>query len=239
LSRRSRERRWQALGATVILAVLVAGGFFLVRPPSADHLQARITAIAADPDADLRDARPLIELFLARYGSDPRAAEIRNLQRSLDLDALERRSRRRSRDDDGMPALEREYRAAMAREAESPLACLAALEAIIALHGGDAAAEPASADDDPELWLALVRRQIGRVGPLAAREREEDVARAAATLAEAADLAVAAGAAADAAERARLLERRRTLLEGLIELYATRAHAAEAVTQARQLLDSP
>jgi len=93
--------------------------------------------------------------------------------------------------------------------------------------------------DDPELWLALVRRQIGRVGPLAAREREEDVARAAATLAEAADLAVAAGAAADAAERARLLERRRTLLEGLIELYATRAHAAEAVTQARQLLDSP
>ncbi|NBW87545.1 MAG: serine/threonine protein kinase, partial [Planctomycetia bacterium] len=135
LGRRSRERRWQMLGAAVILAVLVAGAFFLVRPPSAEHLQARIAAIAADPDADLRDARPLIEQFLARYGSDRRAAEIRDLQRSLDIDALERRSRRRSRDDDGMPALEREYRAAMAREAESPLACLAALEAIVVLHG--------------------------------------------------------------------------------------------------------
>ena len=239
LGRRSRERRWQVLGAVAILALLLAGAFVLAQPPSADQLQARITAIAVDADADLRDARPLIELFLARYGSDPRAAEIRNLQRSLDLDALERRSRRRPRDEEGMTALEREYRAAMAREAESPLACLAALEAIVALHGDDAATASVPADDSPDLWLALVRRQIGRVAPLATREREEDLARAAATLAEAATLAAAADAAGAAADRERLLERRRTLLEGLIELYSSRTHAAEAVAQARQLLGSP
>ena len=238
IERRVRERRWQVLGAGVILATLLIGTWFFIRPPSAEQLQARIDAIATDPEADLRDARPLIELFLARYASDPRADGIRELQRTLDIDALERRSRRRPRDDDGLTALEREYRAAMAREAESPLACLAALEAIVALHENDAAAA-APADDDPGLWLALVRRQIGRVGPLAEREREEDVARAAATLAEAASLADAAAAAADATDRAALLERRRTLLEGLIELYAPRAHAADAVAQARALLEAP
>lgn len=239
LSRRSRERRWQALGVAGILAALLLGGFFLARPPSAEQLQARIAAIAADPDADLRDARPLIEQFLARYGADPHAATIRDLQRTLDIDALDRRSRRRSRDDDGMTAIEREYRAAMAREAESPLACLAALQAIVALHGGDAAAAPVLSADGPDLWLALVRRQIDRLGPPADRERAEDVARAVATLAEAADLTTAAQDAGDDADRTRLLARRRTLLEGLIELYGNRPHAADAVAEARRLLESP
>jgi hypothetical protein len=49
---------------------------------------------------------------------------------------------------------------------------------------------------------------------------------------------VAATPNAPPAERQDLLERRRALLEGLVEIYGSRAHAAEAVSEARRLLES-
>jgi hypothetical protein len=130
--------------------------------------------------------------------------------------------------------IERDYRSAVARESDSPLACLAALEAILTLHGND----PPSADVDLPLWLDLVRRQIERVGPLAARERTEDLARAEATLAEARALLAEAAEAPEAA-RPEILARRRELLSGLVEMYGTRPHAADAVAEARSLLEGP
>ncbi len=226
--------------ATALLIGVLAGGYAVLRPATADQLHARIKAVADDPVADLRDAQDLIHLFLARFPADPRAAAIRELNQSLELDTLERRTRRRPRPDLRLSHVERDYRAAMARVDESPLACLAALEAILALHdtGAGSAADPlADSSDDPDLWLALIRRQIDRIEPLAAREQAEDLARTTATLGEAADLAAAA-ANAPPAERQDLLERRRALLEGLVEIYGSRAHAAEAVSEARRLLES-
>ena len=224
--------------AAILFAGVLAGGYALLRPATADQLHARILAVADDPAADLRDAQPLIDLFLARFPEDPRADAIRSLDRSLAIDALERRARRRPRSDATLSPLERDYRAAMAREEDSPLACLAALEAILAIH--DPAPEPtptASLDaaDAPDLWLALVRRQIERVDPIAARERAEDLARVSATLAEAANLAETA-TTSPPAERQDLLARREALLEGLIEIYGSRPHAAEAVAEAQQVL---
>ncbi|MFM8414380.1 MAG: hypothetical protein ACKOCX_06610, partial [Planctomycetota bacterium] len=226
-----------------LLAAVAAAGYALLKPATADQLHARIVAIAAEPAADRRDARPMIDEFLARFPADSRAPEIRRLDRELELDALERRSRRRPRDQDVMDPLERDYRAAMEREPESPLACLAALEAILTLHGGGAERGPqpagASAQDSAEagLWLDLVRRQIDRIEPLAAKEREEDVARADATLAQAAALASEAAAGAEG-ERADLLARRKQLLGGLVEIYGSRPHVAAAVAEARRLLDA-
>jgi hypothetical protein len=78
-----------------------------------------------------------------------------------------------------------------------------------------------------------------RVEPLADREREQDVDRAAETLAEAADLAADAAVATDAAARDALLSRRRTLLSGVVEIYASRPHVAAAVAEARRLLSTP
>jgi len=181
--------------------------------------------------------RPAIDLFLARFPEDHRNDAIRLLEHRLAVDALERRARRRSRDDDRLAPLERDYRAAMAREEESPLACLAALEAILALHADAVAQDPSAEADDPAVWLALVRRQINRIEPVAERERDEDAARAAATLAEAAALAEEAEAAPAAAERAQLLDRRQALLEGLVEIYRDRPHVAAAVAEARRLLE--
>ncbi len=218
-----------AVGGGLLLAV---AGFALLRPPTADELYERIMTIAADDEADLRDARPAIDRFLARHPDDPRAGAVGDLDRTLDLDALERRMRKRVRNGRVPPPLERDYRAAMAREPESPAACLAALEALLTVH----AADEGTADADRELWLALVRRQRARLGPLADREREQDVERAAAALAEAADLAISAEDAADAAGRNELVRRRRTLLESLVEIYASRPHVAAAVAEARRLL---
>jgi eukaryotic-like serine/threonine-protein kinase len=242
----ARERRdlvIRFVAALGLVAVVAGLGYALLRPPTADELHAQIRVIADDATADLRDARPLIERFLAEHGADPRAAGVRKLDRQLDLDSLEKRARRRRDDDDpALTPLEREYRAAMAREDESPLACAAALAAILALHADEATAPPAAdapPESQPGLWLDLVRRQLARVEPLADREREQDVDRAAETLAEAADLAADAAVATDDAARDALLSRRRALLTGVVEIYASRPHVAAAVAEARRLLATP
>ena len=243
-ARARQEFVLRSIAAASILALVVGAAYVLLRPPTADELHTRVRAIADAANADLRDARPLIEQFLERHGDDSRAAAIRELDRTLDLDSLEKRARRRRSDDDEMSPLEREYRAAMAREDESPLACVAALEAVLTLHESDpqtATDLPATAppESQPALWLALVQRQIDRLEPQADREREQDVARAATVLAEAATLAVEAESADDPAVTSQLLERRRELLEGLVEIYASRPHVTEAVAEARSLLTPP
>ena len=243
-ARARQEFVLRSIAAASILALVVGAAYVLLRPPTADELHTRVRAIADAANADLRDARPLIEQFLERHGDDSRAAAIRELDRTLDLDSLEKRARRRRSDDDEMSPLEREYRAAMAREDESPLACAAALEAVLTLHESDpqtATNLPATAppESQPALWLALVQRQIDRLEPQADREREQDVARAATVLAEAATLAVEAESADDPAVTSRLLERRRELLEGLVEIYASRPHVTRSVAEARSLLTPP
>ncbi len=231
--RSDRVRRW-ALAAG--LAAIAAGlAYAVLQPASPDTLYGRIMAVADDPAADLRDARRWIDAFLARHGDDPRAETVRELGRQLAIDSLERQARRRTRSGAVVGPLERDYRAALAREPDSPLACLTALEAIQAVHAADAAA--GGPDSDAALWLAVARRQIERVAPAAAREREEDSARVAASLAEAAKLSAAAASLADA-ERAAVEARRRELLAGIIEIYASRPHVAEAVAEARRLLEN-
>ena len=243
----ARQRRREGLTrfglAGGLVALVVAVGYVVSQPVSRDTLHERIMALAGDPGADLRDATDLIDLFLARHGDDPRAVTIRSLRRMLDLDALEREARRRPRTSGPLGPLERDYRAAVAREQESPFACLTGLEAILALYGagsptGDEGDELSTAAD-ASLWLDLTRRQIDRVRPLAAREREEDATRAAATLGEAASLATRAETTADQAAREALLARRRELLSGLVEIFGDRSHVADAVTEARRLLAAP
>jgi serine/threonine-protein kinase len=234
-----RQRLWQAVVAVVTAAVLVVGGWLLFRPLTADELHSRIMAIARDDAADLRDARPLIDRFLAAHGADPRAAEIRELDHSLDLDVLERRARLRPRPGRELAPVERDYRAAMARDAESPSACIAALEAILAVSDQPAPTAGSSVDPETELWLGLVRRQIDRLGPRAAQERKEDDARIDAALKEATDLAAQAAGASNEARRRELLDRRTTLLRGILEIYAPRPHAAAGIRRAQELLDQP
>jgi serine/threonine protein kinase len=236
---RASQRRWQIATAIATAAVLGIGGWLLLKPPTADTLYARIKSVqaaaeAGDGSVDLRDARPAIDLFLARHGADPRAAEVRALDRSLDLDALEKRARRRVRGNRALSPIERDYRAAMDREATSPSDCKDSLEALLAIHADTRDRKPA--EEEETLWLALVRRQIERLVPLAANEEAEDEKRIASIFTEADALAAGASSATSDAQRAELLAKRRSLLEGLVELYASRPHAAAAVETAKAKL---
>jgi hypothetical protein len=232
---RAQRREWlvRGLAAAVIGGLVVAGASLLFRQPTADELHARIMAIAADEEADLRDAGSLIALFLDRHATDPRAARVEELDRTLQLDALERRARRRPMGGRPLPPIEREYRAALEREPESPAACATLLEALVAVHGH--ARDPQMPAADHDLWLALARRQLDRLRPLVAREQAEDTARATATLDQAAALAAAA-AAADPARRQPLVARRTELLESIVEIYGERPHMVEIVTRTKRLL---
>ena len=138
---RLAEQRWQAIAALVTLALLVAGGYLLFKRPTVDELHGRIEAAQtmAASGGDLRDALPDIEQFLQRFPDDPRAGQVRSLERSLALDALEKRARRRPLGGRTPSPLERDYRAAMEREPESPSACRDALEALIAEQPATAA----------------------------------------------------------------------------------------------------
>jgi eukaryotic-like serine/threonine-protein kinase len=239
LRSRVTEQRWQAIVALVTLALLTAGGYLLFKQPTVDELHGRIEAaqVAAVNGGDLRDALPDIEQFMKRFPDDPRAGQVRTLARSLALDALEKRARRRPLGGRTPSPLERDYRAAMEREPESPSACRDALEALIAVHQATdgkphLAAEPA---DDPSLWIDLARRQIDRLAPLAVKEQAED-ARKIAEIFRQADALAAEAARTVGGQQEMLVARRRALLESIVDLYATRPHAAAAVATAREML---
>ena len=241
----SREQRWQllwqGLTATVVAAALAGIVWFFMQAPSADQLHDRIVAVADDEHGDLRDVRDEMDAFLATHADDPRVGRIRDLKRTLDLDLLERRARRRSRSDKGLTPLERDYRAAMNNEEKGPSACVKALEAMLAVHGSgvaNASSSEGDADTEANLWLALARRKVDQLRPQALAEQQDDAKRIGELLAEAASLATRADIANDEAARKKLAAQRRAILENIVELYAERPHAAEAVGFAtRELAD--
>ena len=236
---RLAEQLWQAIAVLVTLALLAAGGYLLFKPPTVDELYGRIEAAqtAAASGGDLRDALPDIEQFLQRFPDDPRVGQVRSLERSLALDALEKRARRRPLGGRTPSPLERDYRAAMEREPESPSVCRNALEALIAVHQAtDGKPSPTGRPaDDPSLWIDLARRQIERLGPLADKEQAED-ARKIAEIFRRAEAIAAEAARTVGGQQETLLARRRALLESIVDLYATRPHAAAAVATARKML---
>ena len=233
----AKERRerfwhavWQGLVAAVVMTALAGGVSLLMKPLSADQVYERIMAVAKDKHGDLRDARSDIELFLDKHASDSRAEEIRDLRQTLDLDVLERRARRRVRNDKELTPLEREYRAAMTNEENGPSACVKSLEAMLAVHGTD------SLNEESRRWLDLTRRKVDQLRPQALAEQRDDGKRIGELLAEAKSLAARADIANDDAARKMFAGQRRTILENLVEVYAKRPHAAEAVAFAKRQL---
>lgn len=236
---RSLEHLWQAIAVVATLALLGATGYLLFRKPTVEEVYGRIEA--AGKGGDLRDASPAIEDFLTRFPDDPRAAEVRKLDRALALDQLEKRARRRPLGSKPLLPVERDYRAAMDRETDSPSACRDALQALIAVHQASPPAkaatnsDPARPQEDAALWLDLARRQVERLGPAADKERKED-ARRIAEIFRQADALAADASRTVGGQQETLLGRRRALLQSVIDLYGERPHAAAAVATARKML---
>jgi serine/threonine-protein kinase len=235
-----RQHAWQALTTAVTLAAVAWAAWLLMKPPSADTLFARITAVAADEHGDLRDVRDDIERFLDKHASDPRVGRVSDLKHTLELDLLERRARRRLRGDREPTPLERDYRAAMSEEEHGPSACVKALEAMLAVYAKRTPSD-ATNDDGGEagLWLDLARRQLDRLRPRAEAEQRDDLKRIGELRADAASLAARADIANDEAARKGFVAQRREILENIVEVYADRPHAAEEVAWARRELGDP
>lgn len=222
----------------VVVTLLTAGmaaaiAYLVLQPQTADQLYDRIAAVAASETGDLRDVRRQISQFLRVFPDDPRVAEVAALDQTIKVDMLEKRARRRVLGDRTLPAIERDYRAALAQEAESPTAALEAFKAVKTLHQADAG-ESLLPSSDHATWLALIERQLARLEPRAAEEQATDHERAAAILGEAADLANKASTDPDRSSD--LLALRRSLLKSLVTTYGDRPHVAAEVATARALL---
>ena len=243
-SRDQTRKTWLQTAMAIAIAVTVlGGGWMLLRPPTADTLYARIKAVTNDDDGDLRDADVSIRRFLTDFPHDPRAEEVAGFERTVALDRLERRARRKVRVDRPLSPVERDYRAAMAREQQSPSDCIDALTALLTLYAKNDVEAPAGPrpgeelEDDPTLWIALARRQMARLTPLAIDEQQEDGRRIEAILSQAETLRTEAAAApATAAES---LAKRRRLLESVLETYAVRPHAKPLLGRVAALLAEP
>jgi hypothetical protein len=74
----------QTLALFAGLLVMILGGWYLMRPPTADELYRQIEIATADGEAaGLRAAQPKIEIFLERYSDDPRGEKLRGMQDEL------------------------------------------------------------------------------------------------------------------------------------------------------------
>ncbi len=240
-SRVQMRKTWLQTATGIAIAVMVfGGGWMLLRPPTADSLYARIKAVTNADDGDLRDADPSIRRFLRDFPQDPRAGEVKGFEQTIALDRLQRRARRKVRADRPLSPVERDYRAAMAREQESPSDCVDALTAFLTLYPAATDEPPVGPrpagdlEDDPKLWIALARRQITRLAPLAIDEQQEDGRRIESILTEAE--ALRAAAVADPATAAEPLAKRRSLLKSVVETYAGRPHAKPLVERVAALL---
>ncbi len=239
-----RQRVASSIVGVVIAGLLLGGGWYILQPPSADLLFARIMTVADDEAADLRDAEPLILEFLSRYPRDSRAETVEGFAASIEVASLARQARRDTRRrGQAIDAIERDYRTAMALEELSPSACLDALEAVALLHdlaieGGGSLSGPSLAEASvvARRWETLIRQDIERLAPLASQERVTDLQRLSTLFARADALLEAAADATDEATRSERLSAREKLLRGILTLYGQRPHAADAVAAARDLL---
>ena len=136
-----------------------------------------------------------------------------------------------------VPAIERDYRAALAREPESPSAALSAMQAVRTVYAKHPylPAEDVSAEAK-QTWFSLIERQIARLEQTARKERVEDLERAESVLDEASQQYAEAVASLDPETAQREIGQSRLLLQSLIETYGDRPHTTEIVAAAKSLL---
>ena len=138
-----------------------------------------------------------------------------------------------------VPAIERDYRAALAREAESPSAALSAMQAVRTVYGDQnpVPTNPLSVEDK-ETWFGLIDLQIRRLQQSAQRERTEDIERARNVLAEASQGYTEAVEILNGKAAQQRLSQSKLLLRSLIETYGDRPHTNDTVDSAKNLLQT-
>ena len=126
---------WVLVGALLTIGLTA---WYLLQPPSADSLYARIKAAIADESyKSSLDTEKAIDQFLQRYSDDPRCEQVRQYQREIQLDGLHRKLEREAKGDRSSQELlpiERAYLDAIHESGHDPERGLAKLQALVNLY---------------------------------------------------------------------------------------------------------
>ena len=257
--RRARERQDQwlktAAGGTVaVVASLLLGwlGYQVVVPMVWPSEQARwdeILQVLGNPD-DLRDPCRLIRGYLDAYPGGSHADDVRRLGDQLSLERLAKRSRRRLPTYAAKSEAERLYLDGVRLTDTDPVEAKRSLTQVVGLAdpaSSDVASDPCASVDKPSvaMWKDLAKRQLLIVEPLIHKDRVSDrevkraeADQAKAMLQQAARYQQEADTTTDATRRVIAITWRHRLLEDLVDAFADKPHVAEAVAEARRLLDA-
>ena len=211
---------------SLALAALIGLGFYMMRPPSADALYARIDATAgsgARPER-LLDAEDDIQKFLTRFPDDPRSLQLKNYTEEIELLRLERRMQLRPALTVGNTAdgpIERDYSEAMHDATSNPERAAAKLQAIVDLYG-----QTPNLSETAARFLELSRRQLAHLLGQISKQAPAYLKLIDENLDRANHLATTDPAKA------------RAIFSSVIELYADKPWAADRVAKARAALNS-
>jgi serine/threonine-protein kinase len=214
------------IGMAIVLCVLVGALVYLLTPPSADQLFAKIaSAVEAGNTAS---ATSEIDAFLVRFPDDPRAVEVEHYQETLDMQKLERQFELKARlgRADALSPVERAYLDAVRLAQTSPEKAIAHFAALIALFD-DTEADSPQAERTRKLCVELAKKQVEHL--------RESITESAAEYQE---LITARLDSADQLHEASPTKAR-SIYQAVIDLYGDKPWAKELVERARQSLESP
>ena len=217
---RSMRRLGMSLWTLALAAALVAVGlttWFFLQPLTADALFARIKARDDGAPASLDLAEGDMNEFLIRFPKDPRATTIREYQRELELNQLERKFDRRAKGlqhSESLLPIERAYLEAINYARLDVDAGIRKLQSLIALFSREEQAGPTS------LCFELAKRRLEKL------ELEQQRALA--------DLLASVGERLDEADRLKESNPQRAgeIYRAVVELYGGKNWAARAVQRA-------
>jgi serine/threonine-protein kinase len=196
--------------------------WFWVRPPAADPLYERISAFVSTTGVDQwYRVEGDIQNFVRYHADDPRAPELREYLEEIELDRLGRRLTRGARSLAGRQEfgpLERAYLEAVALTETDPQGAARRLQAALDVY------RPRADDRRSHQLIALIERRLAQLN-----QRDHQAADATLpVLRERLDLADEL--------HARDPEAARQIRQGVVDLYADKPWAAEAVGRARAAL---
>jgi eukaryotic-like serine/threonine-protein kinase len=140
------EHAFSTAGLVLALAGLIGLGIYFTRPPNADRLYQKITAVTQDRAwGDFADARIAIDDFLHYHPRDPRREEVELWQQDHDAHRLwrrlEREARRKGGDEYLLP-VERHFVLAARRVDDDPSQALAMFETLLDRYDSSAESAP-------------------------------------------------------------------------------------------------
>jgi serine/threonine protein kinase len=227
--------RWVAL--VVLVGGLLWGGWWLLRPSTADELYGEITAtVDTEGDDDLRLVERELGEFMERFPDDDRATELGEYVQQLEFQKLQRRARLRTNiaGEAELGPIVQLYLASLEIAESDPSRSKQMLSDLVDLYdplGVTAAGEVTTGRDRSALsaedrrWLVLARKELDKLN----REAQAEAAKQLPAVKE--RFAAAGVVARNKPEQAK------RMYEAIIRLYGNQPWAAAQVTEARKILD--